>query len=563
MNDTCATIRRLLSEQIDRTLPADERAALRAHLATCPDCRTFERDLQAGLAGIARLPRVSGSPRVREAVLAGVHPGGRSSWPRGWRDWTGQAVKMAGAIGAFTLVAVILMTVFGGSGTGEPDDRFSGAGSQPSAGPPPCVPGQYELTVETTAHPGNPANSNDPGAVTFTVQAIKSTGGAECRLTTPVSLQLTDENGTPLAIEGNPATDEIDAVLGAGIGSVTFPWLNWCGEESQINLKVETTTSSDSTPAINESVDVTAPCADANWPSLLGMSTIELWLTPVDTDSDTDVSTCSGGSNIVVERDSSADGGLRIWFVIKEEGDCEDKGSSVRLRLEEPSGGLLDIEGNDADLTLQLHPSGDFQWVGLLWTNWCGEPSGIKLEATREGAGMGTYAEETPTCADSSLPSRLTILDVPPPDNPWPKMPSTPPTPGMTSEPPVCDPTMLGLRLLPMPSPELYIAIDGSAGGGSEPQYCMIDADEMTVTITDANGGLLPIDRNGETFANDPQGSGAIVWENWCGEEGPFTITVRVADRPLTLEVANGPECTQDDASSSLWGPSDTRTRGP
>src|SRR4029078_5696152 len=85
MNQTCSAMRQLLSEASDRTLTADERTELRAHLVGLPDCRAFERDLRDGLAGIARLPRVSGGTHVREAVLAGVHPGGRLGWPRGWR----------------------------------------------------------------------------------------------------------------------------------------------------------------------------------------------------------------------------------------------------------------------------------------------------------------------------------------------------------------------------------------------------------------------------------------------------------------------------------------------
>ena len=84
MNDTRAAIRLLLPEQVDRTLSTHERAELRAHLATCPNGRTSQRDLQAGLASVARLPRVNGCSTIRKAVLAGVHPGGRSIWPRGW-----------------------------------------------------------------------------------------------------------------------------------------------------------------------------------------------------------------------------------------------------------------------------------------------------------------------------------------------------------------------------------------------------------------------------------------------------------------------------------------------
>jgi hypothetical protein len=131
------------------------------------------------------------------------------------------------------------------------------------------------------------------------------------------------------------------------------------------------------------------------------------------------------------------------------------------------------------------------------------------------------------------------------------------------SEQPICDPATLGLSLLPMPSPEFSIASEGSASGGSDAPYCVVDIDEMTVTITDVNGELLPIDRNGETFALDRQASSGFVWGNWCGEAGPFTITVKIAGQTLTLEVANGPECTRADQPSTIWGTNDRTVQNP
>jgi hypothetical protein len=295
------------------------------------------------------------------------------------------------------------------------------------------------------------------------------------------------------------------------------------------------------------------------------MDAVALWFTPADTD----VSTCSGGSTIVTEPDADADGGLRLWFVVMDEGDCEDQGSSVNVRLEEPSGGLLDIEGNDANLTLRPHPTGDFEWVGLLWTNWCGETSQVKLEATREGSGMGTFAEDTPSCVDASQPSRLTGLDTPPAD-PWPAdadPDQATPMPGMTSEPPVCDPTTLQLALLPMPSTGLSVALSANADGNADAELCSLDASDLTLTITDATGRPIAVEGNGVTFTlgtDDPlllhsTGSDGLVWDNWCGEPGPFTITATIAGQTLTSEVANGPECTDEDQPSMIWGANNGR----
>jgi hypothetical protein len=107
------------------------------------------------------------------------------------------------------------------------------------------------------------------------------------------------------------------------------------------------------------------------------------------------------------------------------------------------------------------------------------------------------------------------------------------------------------------------VGIDGKTSGGGDAEFCVVDAAEMTVTITDPNGQLLPVDRNGETIPYDWQGSNGFVWDNWCGEDGPFTITVTIAGQTLELEVANGPECTHEEEPSAIWGPADTRTRGP
>jgi anti-sigma factor RsiW len=40
---TCREVARWLDDYLDGTLGADERAAFEAHLAECPDCRTYLR----------------------------------------------------------------------------------------------------------------------------------------------------------------------------------------------------------------------------------------------------------------------------------------------------------------------------------------------------------------------------------------------------------------------------------------------------------------------------------------------------------------------------------------
>ncbi|HYI13835.1 MAG TPA: zf-HC2 domain-containing protein, partial [Thermomicrobiales bacterium] len=320
MNDACANTRRLLSEQLDGTLTTDERAELRAHIATCPNCRAFERDLQAGLAGIARLPRVSGNSAIREAVLAGVHPGGRSAWPRGWRDWSGQLTKLGGAIAAFALVAVILMTVF--NGTGEPDDHQSGAIPErppfnietatpepiPTVptnadiyAPPICHPDQVEYELQVDAFPGDPA-INSPSFVRIGVHAIKSTGGMICRVEAPVTLTIADEAGEPLDIQGNPVTGIIAATLGPGDARTEFAWLNWCGAQDPFSLTAEILTSSDSETTTGQSTEVRPLCDDPNQPSILGQSSMAEATSAADS--------CQSGQ-VATEAN---DAGLQIWI---------------------------------------------------------------------------------------------------------------------------------------------------------------------------------------------------------------------------------------------------------
>ena len=75
-----------------------------------------------------------------------------------------------------------------------------------------------------------------PSFVEISVNALKSTGGALCRLTAPVSLTISDATGTPLHIQGNPAMATFDATPGAEDTRVEFAWMNWCGAKGLFTI---------------------------------------------------------------------------------------------------------------------------------------------------------------------------------------------------------------------------------------------------------------------------------------------------------------------------------------
>ncbi|MDQ3549483.1 MAG: zf-HC2 domain-containing protein [Chloroflexota bacterium] len=565
-------MRQLLSDGYDRTLTTGELTGLRAHLATCPGCRAFERDLQAGLAGIARLPRVSGSAHVREAVMAGVHPGGRSAWPRGWRDWTGQTLKLAGAMTAFALVAVILVTVFSSTGTGEPDARFSGTGSQrggpfiePTATPDPagaaadsyvpqpCVPGQVEFETAVDAIPGD-AVSETPAFVRIGVHALKSTGGTECLLATPISLEISDANGTPLDILGNPATGAFDATLGAQDARVEFAWLNWCGAPGPFNLTVEVITSSYSGSTTEGSTHITPICEDETQPSKLGLADPAQ---PFPNEG-----SCQDGNVATTTSSPNEQGDLSIWFIVSNDDACGDD-TLVTLRLTDELGIPLVIDGNEIDLTLKPSESGEYEWVGVVWSNWCGEPDGVRLDITYRDSGFGQLRHATPACQDASQPSRMTVSEIAPADDARPGSWEAYPQPSVDTEPPVCDITMLNLSVVALPVEDDVVIDVGASNSDGEKVTCRLDIGYLTVSISGADGNLLEIDGNAVTLdlagakvmadASSPR-IAHLAWQNWCGIDGTYTVTATLGSQTASIEFTTAPACT-DDASPSMLQP--------
>ncbi|HSE95617.1 MAG TPA: zf-HC2 domain-containing protein [Methylomirabilota bacterium] len=99
---TCHEVREALEEHRRGTLPAEERAAVDAHLAGCPACRRL-RDEAALLAeAVGRLPRPAAPDRLRRALEAPGRPVLRAGPVR----WLGRSWVAAGLAAAVVALAL-------------------------------------------------------------------------------------------------------------------------------------------------------------------------------------------------------------------------------------------------------------------------------------------------------------------------------------------------------------------------------------------------------------------------------------------------------------------------
>ncbi len=100
-----------LSEYVDGTLAAAERAALDTHLATCADCRTTAAEL-AAVAGAARaLPDVPPARDLWPEILAGIRAADADVVPFPHRPRR----RVSATLPQLAAAAVLLMTVSGGA----------------------------------------------------------------------------------------------------------------------------------------------------------------------------------------------------------------------------------------------------------------------------------------------------------------------------------------------------------------------------------------------------------------------------------------------------------------
>jgi anti-sigma factor RsiW len=65
----CIEIVELLTDYLEGALPADEVAAVEAHLAVCPGCQHYLDQMRATIAALGTVPVESLSPQAQDTLL--------------------------------------------------------------------------------------------------------------------------------------------------------------------------------------------------------------------------------------------------------------------------------------------------------------------------------------------------------------------------------------------------------------------------------------------------------------------------------------------------------------
>jgi anti-sigma factor RsiW len=76
---SCRELVELVTDYLERALPLEERLRFELHLATCPGCTAYVRQLHVTLRAAGRLTQASLPGHAREALL------------RAFRDWKRRA----------------------------------------------------------------------------------------------------------------------------------------------------------------------------------------------------------------------------------------------------------------------------------------------------------------------------------------------------------------------------------------------------------------------------------------------------------------------------------------
>ena len=72
---TCRDMSELVTDYLERALPARTRVEMRWHLALCGACRSYFAQMRETVGLLARLPRQPPSPELEQSMLTSLPPG--------------------------------------------------------------------------------------------------------------------------------------------------------------------------------------------------------------------------------------------------------------------------------------------------------------------------------------------------------------------------------------------------------------------------------------------------------------------------------------------------------
>ncbi len=131
---SCERHREQIDALVDGTLGAADRAALEAHLATCPECRELADDLRAIRRTAEGLPELSPPARAWAAISARLEPPVAVIRPvsASWRQRLGVPLAIAALLLAAVAITMVMRRVRSGDG---PATAATATGTATTAAP--------------------------------------------------------------------------------------------------------------------------------------------------------------------------------------------------------------------------------------------------------------------------------------------------------------------------------------------------------------------------------------------------------------------------------------------
>lgn len=194
---TCDAIRKLLSAHLDDELPAPEAAEVRAHLASCPACRTELELLRLTVGALHGLPDLPAPAGILAGVRAGMEPDPQRLLHIFRRRW-GVGIP----VGALATLLVVIGVVFFQA-------RYPALKQEVVAPTTPAIHDEAQRPAPAAPLPATPS----PAARTMPVPAV--TKGLRPRV--PVPAQRADKSALKIEVavqkrkEAAPAPEEMNA----------------------------------------------------------------------------------------------------------------------------------------------------------------------------------------------------------------------------------------------------------------------------------------------------------------------------------------------------------------